>query len=124
MKKMFSFIVFVFLFSLTISAETLHSIHLDESEFIADINSALPSESAEVLIKVSTIYLTKMHEANIPNCFSCSLYLIKMTENANPTVQLAAVDLAVKFSKTVIISLLSIIILYKKRHCHAPKGHC
>ena len=99
MKKMFSFIVFVFLFSLTISAETLHSIHLDESEFVADINSALPSESAEVLIKVSTIYLTKMHEANIPNCFACSLYLIKMTESADPTLQLAAADLAVKFSK-------------------------
>ena len=98
MKKMFSFIVFVLLFSFALSAETLHSTYLDRSEFISDINSALTSESAEALVKAAAIYLTKMHEANVPNCFACSLYLIKITENAEPNMQLTAVDLAVKFS--------------------------
>ena len=98
MKKMFSFIVFVFLFSFVLSAETLHSTYLDRSEFISDINSALTSESAEALVQAAAIYLTKMHEANIPDCFACSLYLIKITENADPKMQLTAADLAVKFS--------------------------
>ena len=98
MKKMFSFIVFVLLFSFALSAETLHSTYLDRSEFISDINSALTSESAEALVKAAAIYLTKMHEANVPNCFACSLYIIKITENAEPGMQLTAADLAVKFS--------------------------
>lgn len=98
MKKILSFFIFLFTFSFVISAETLHTSYIDKNEFIADINTALISESPEILIKAVTPYLTKMREANIPNCFSCSLHLIKITEKADAETQLAAADLAVKFS--------------------------
>ena len=98
MRKIILLLLCGVVFSYALSAETLYSAYLNRNEFISDINDALTSESADVLIKASTIYLTKMHEANVPNCFSCSLYLIKITENADPEMQLAAADLAVKFS--------------------------
>ena len=97
MKKiLFIFLFFLFLFSL--SAETLHIDAFNNKDFISDINNALLSESPEILVKAASPYLSKIHELNIPNCFGCSLYLIKMTENADPEMQLAAADLAVKFS--------------------------
>ena len=98
MKKTLLFFFFLSLFSFAVSAETLHTAYFNRSEFISDINSALTSESPEALIQAATIYLTKMHEANVPDCFSCSLHLIKITEKADPSMQLAAADLAVKFS--------------------------
>ena len=98
MKKTLLLFIFLSLFSFVISAETLHAPYFNKNEFISDINGALTSESADALIQAATIYLTKMHEANIPNCFACSLHLIKITEKADPVMQLAAADLAVKFS--------------------------
>ena len=98
MKKTAFLFIFLFLFSFVVSGETLHSSYIDKNEFIADINTALITESPEILIKAATPYLTEMHKANIPNCFSCSLHLIKVTENADSGMQLAAADLAVKFS--------------------------
>lgn len=97
MKK----IVLIFLFFLSffsLSAETLHVNAFSNRDFVTDINSALISESPEILVKAASPYLSKMHELNIPDCFGCSLYLIKTTENAAPEMQLAAADLAVKFS--------------------------
>jgi hypothetical protein len=97
MKKIsliFSFLFFIF----SLSAETLHINAFSNKEFISDVNNALVSESPEILVKAATPYLSKMRESNIPNCFGCSLYLIKTTENAAPEMQLAAADLAVKFS--------------------------
>jgi len=98
MKKTLLLFIFLSLFSSVISAETLHAPYFNKSEFISDINGALMSESADALIQAATIYLTKMHEANVSNCFACSLHLIKITEKADPVMQLAAADLAVKFS--------------------------
>ena len=98
MKKTLLSLIFLSLFSFVISAETLHLSYFNKNEFISDINGALKSESAEALIQAATIYLTKMHEANVPNCFACSLYLIQVTDKAAPEIQLAAADLAVKFS--------------------------
>lgn len=98
MKKTLLFFIFLSLFSFVISAETLHAPYFSKREFISDMNGALTSESAEALVQAATIYLSKMHEANIPNCFACSLHLIKITEKADPVMQLAAADLAVKFS--------------------------
>ena len=100
MKKI-SLICLFFLSLFSLSAETLHIDNFNNSEFISDINNALISESPEILVKAATPYLSKMHESNIPNCFGCSLYLIKATEKADPDVQLAAADLAVKFSDTL-----------------------
>jgi len=97
MKKIF-FIFLFFLFLFSLSAETLHIDAFSNKDFVSDINSALISESPEILVKAASPYLSKIHELNIPNCFGCSLYLIKMTENADPAMQLAAADLAVKFS--------------------------
>jgi len=97
MKKtslILSFLFFIF----SLSAETLHINAFSNKDFISDVNSALVSESPEILVKAATPYLSKMRESNIPNCFGCSLYLIKTTENADPEMQLAAADLAVKFS--------------------------
>lgn len=97
MKKIsLIFLFFFFLFSL--SAETLHLDSFSSKNFVSDINSALISESPEILVKAASPYLSKMHALDIPNCFGCSLYLIKMTENAAPEMQLAAADLAIKFS--------------------------
>ena len=97
MKKALFLFLFLSAF-FVISAETLHSSYINKNEFIADINTAMITESPEILVKAATIYLTKMHEANIPNCFSCSLHLIKVTEKADSEMQLTAADLAVKFS--------------------------
>ncbi len=95
-KTLFIFLFFLSFFSL--SAETLHLSAFNNKDFVSDVNNALISESPEILVKAASPYLSKMHELNIPNCFGCSLYLIKMTENADPEMQLAAADLAVKFS--------------------------
>lgn len=97
MKKIsLIFLFFFFLFSL--SAETLHLDGFKNSDFVSDINSAVVSGSPEILVKAATPYLTKMKTSNIPNCFGCSLHLIEATAKASPEVQLAAADLAVKFS--------------------------
>ncbi len=97
MKKIL--LIFLFFLSLfTLSAETLHMNAFSNKDFVTDINNALISESPEILVKAASPYLSKIHELNIPNCFGCSLYLIKKTENAAPEMQLAAADLAVKFS--------------------------
>ena len=88
MKKIsLIFLFFLSLFSL--SAETLHLDTFSSKNFVSDINSALISESPEILVKAASPYLSKMHELNIPDCFGCSLYLLKMTENADPAMQLA-----------------------------------
>ena len=97
MKKISLIFLFLFFF-FSLSAETLHIETFSTGDFIADINSALISESPEILVKAATPYLSKMRASNIPNCFGCSLYLIRTTENAEPEMQLAAADLAVKFS--------------------------
>ena len=97
MKKILLFCLF-FLFLFSLSAETLHLDTFSNKDFVSDINNALISESPEILVKAASPYLSKMHALNIPNCFGCSLYLIKITENAAPEMQLAAADLAVKFS--------------------------
>ena len=99
MKRFFIFLLVLFSFSLLFSDNKSHKTPIDSRKFISDINSALVSESADTLMKTSGIYLTKLHESNTPNCFGCSLYLIKSTENASPEIQLAAADLAVKFSR-------------------------
>ena len=97
MKKTFPiFLFFFFLFSL--SAENLHLEGFSNKDFASDINSALVSESPEILVKAATPYLTKMRLSNIPNCFGCSLHLIEATASASPEIQLAAADLAIKFS--------------------------
>ncbi len=98
MKKTLLSVIF-FLFFTAVSAETLHTEAINTAEFVADVNSALVSESPEILIKAATPFLSKMNAANIPNCFGCSLYLIKVTEKADPEMQLTAADLAVKFSR-------------------------
>lgn len=97
MKKILLICLF-FLSFFALSAETLHLSAFNNKDFVTDINNALISESPEILVKAASPYLSKIHELNIPNCFGCSLYLIKMTENADPEMQLAAADLAVKFS--------------------------
>ena len=97
MKKIFLIFPFFF-FLISLSAETLHFDGFNSREFISDIDSALVSESPEVLVKAVTPYLTKMHLSNIPDCFGCSLYLIEATDKASPAMQLAAADLAVKLS--------------------------
>ena len=99
MKKIPFFSLFLFLLSfLSLSAETLHLESFRTKNFISDINNAVTSESPETLVKAATPYLMKMKTSNIPNCFGCSLHLIHATENAAPDMQLAAADLAVKFS--------------------------
>ena len=98
MMKKISLIFLFFLSLFSLSAETLHLDTFSSKNFVSDINSALISESPEILVKAASPYLSKMHELNIPDCFGCSLYLLKMTENADPAMQLAAADLAVKFS--------------------------
>ena len=98
MKKIPLILLLLFL-CFPLLPETLHINTFNSSDFVSDINSALISESPEILVKAATPYLSKMHEMNIPNCFGCSLYLIKSTENTEPAMQLAAADLAVKFSK-------------------------
>ena len=98
MKKTVFLFILLFTFSFVVSGETLNLSYINKREFISDINTALISESPEILVKAATPYLTKMHEANIPDCFSCSLHLIKVTEKADSEMQLAAADLAVKFS--------------------------
>ena len=95
-KTSLIFLFFFFLFSL--SAETLRLDGFSSKDFISDINSAIVSESPEVLVKAATPYLSKMRSSNLPNCFGCSLYLIEKTDKASPAMQLAAADLAVKFS--------------------------
>ena len=97
MKKFFPFFPFFF-FLFSLSAETLHLDTFNNSKFISDINNAVLSESPENLVKAATPYLSKMRSFSIPNCFGCSLYLIKTTENSAPDMQLAAADLAIKFS--------------------------
>ncbi len=97
MKKIFPLFLFLF-FLFPLSAETLRLDTFSSSKFISDINNAVLSESPEVLVKAATPYLSKMRGSSIPNCFGCSLYLIKTTENAAPEIQLAAADLAIKFS--------------------------
>ncbi len=100
MKKI-PLIFLLLLFFFPLLSETLHLDTFNSRKFVSDINSALVSESPEVLVKAATPYLSKMHEMNIPNCFGCSLYLIKSTEKADPAIQLAAADLAVKFSDSL-----------------------
>ena len=98
MMKKIALIFLFFLSLFPLSAETLHMNAFSNKDFVTDINNALISESPEILVKAASPYLSKIHELNIPNCFGCSLYLIKTTENAAPEMQLAAADLAVKFS--------------------------
>lgn len=97
MKKIFPLFLFLF-FLFPLSAETLHLDTFSSKKFIVDINNAVLSESPETLVKAATPYLSKMKSSSVPNCFGCSLYLIKTTENAAPEMQLAAADLAIKFS--------------------------
>lgn len=98
MMKKIALIFLFFLSLFPLSAETLHLDVFSNKDFISDIDNALSSESPETLVKAASPYLLKMRAHNIPNCFGCSLYLIKATENADPAMQLAAADLATKFS--------------------------
>lgn len=97
MKKIFPLFLFFFLL-FPLSAETLRLDTFSNKKFISDINNAILSESPETLVKAATPYISKMKASSIPNCFGCSLYLIKTTEDAAPEMQLAAADLAIKFS--------------------------
>lgn len=86
------------LFPMLLCASGKQNYAIDSSAFVKDINEALLAESPDLLIKNATKYLAANRQRNIPNCFGCSLYLIKSTMDSNPTIQLAAVDLAAKFS--------------------------
>ena len=80
---------------------------IDPKSFVKDIDEALLTESPETLVKNATKYLVSNRQKNIPNCFGCSFYLIKSTMDSDPAIQLAAVDLAEKFSPNDLVEVHS-----------------
>lgn len=92
------FLVLIFFFSLSLSAEKKPENFVDRSLFTRSVSSALLQDKAELLIGVTAPFYKEKESSGIPNCFPCSLYLIRSTMQSDSKVQLVAADLAVKFS--------------------------
>lgn len=106
------------LFPMLLSASGKQSYAIDPKAFVKDIDEALLAESPEMLVKNATKYLVSNRQRNIPNCFGCSLYLIKSTMESDPAIQLTAVDLAEKFSPNDLVEVHSHYLM--RLASHAP----
>jgi tetratricopeptide (TPR) repeat protein len=100
MKKAFLLLVIVFsiIFQLKeIHASSKQNDFFSREGFVNDVKEGL-LEDHEALTAKMAPYLKKLRERGIPNCFECSLHLIKSTLNSDSNTQLVASDLAAKFS--------------------------
>ncbi len=72
--------------------------YIDRQFFIQSMSEVLLQDKPELLAVKAAPFLKDKEISGIPNCFPCSLYLIRTTFKADPQTQLVAADLAVKFS--------------------------
>jgi hypothetical protein len=94
----FTFFFFIFLNIQHICAENSEHSFIDGRRFTKDVKDALISGEESMLLEKTAMYLKEKEISHIPNCFECSLFLIRSTIDSSSAVQLVAADLAVKFS--------------------------
>ncbi|HPA57195.1 MAG TPA: tetratricopeptide repeat protein [bacterium] len=94
----FTFFFFIFLNVQHICAENSEHSFIDGRRFTKDVKDALISGEESMLLEKTAMYLKEKEISHIPNCFECSLFLIRSTIDSSSAVQLVAADLAVKFS--------------------------
>lgn len=91
-------LIFIVLFSLSLSAQKKTENYIDRQFFIQSVSDVFLQDKPDMLVVKSAPFLKDKETSGIPDCFPCSLYLIRATLNTNADTQLVAADLAVKFS--------------------------
>lgn len=98
LKIRYLFPLFILLVSLSLSAQKKPENFIDSEFFIKSISDVLLQDKPDLLIVKAAPFLKDKEVSGIPNCFPCSLYLLRSTFHANAGMQLVAADLAIKFS--------------------------
>ncbi len=100
MKKVFFSLILIFTILLkldTVSATPSSSEFFSKTGFTNNVKEGLLDGHDGLTARMAP-YLRILRERGIPNCFECSLYLIRSTLNSDGNTQLIAADLAAKFS--------------------------
>ncbi|HDT11267.1 MAG TPA: hypothetical protein ENN58_00865, partial [bacterium] len=100
MKRLFLSLlvgIFIVLTTNNISASGKTDDFFIKESFVKNVQEALLEDHKALTARMSH-FIKVIRDKNIPNCFECSLYLIRETLNSDGETQLVAADLAVKFS--------------------------
>ncbi|HNW83146.1 MAG TPA: tetratricopeptide repeat protein [bacterium] len=92
------FFVLILFQGLSLSAEKKPENYIDRLFFIQSVSDVFLQDKPDMLAVKAAPFLKDKETDGIPDCFPCSLYLIRATFSANADTQLVAADLAVKFS--------------------------
>lgn len=90
--------VFILLYGAVLHSSEKGAEYIDRLFFIQSMSDVFLQDKPELLAVKAAPFLKDKETSGIPDCFPCSLYLIRSTFKADPQTQLVAADLAVKFS--------------------------
>jgi|GEM_PF-948993 len=81
-----------------LSADDTRELFIDREIFVEDVNEALLHEENGYIFEKIAPFLKEQRSIGSPNCFECSLFLIKVSLKASGDKQLIYADLATKIS--------------------------
>lgn len=88
----------LWLCAMPVSAEDTRDLFLDREVFVDDVKEALLHEDNNYIFEKMAPFLKEQQTIGSPNCFECSLFLIKSSQKASGDKQLIYADLATKIS--------------------------
>jgi len=101
LKDMIKFILFLVVavaFLPTLEADDTRELFVDREIFVEDVTEALLHEDNKFIFEKMAPFLKEQKTIGSPNCFECSLFLIKVSMNTPGDKQLIYADLAAKIS--------------------------
>jgi len=82
----------------SLNADDTRELFIDREIFVEDVNEALLHEENDYIFEKIAPFLKEQRSIGSPNCFECSLFLIKASLKASGDKQLIYADLATKIS--------------------------
>ena len=96
--KIILFFISVWIALPALYAENTRDLFIDREIFVGDVSEALLHDDNNYIFEKMAPFLKEQKTIGAPNCFECSLFLIKASLKASGDKQLICADLATKIS--------------------------